>query len=104
MVIMADQQIQEVYKAVGQNIRRAREVSNLTQEALGSKVNLSRTSINNIENARQKFLVHTLFDIAQACRVKPESLLTQEGGRPFVPADLEDWVSRVETAADNQQG
>lgn len=90
----------EIYKAVGQNIRKAREIANLTQDALGVKVNLSRTSINNIENARQKFLVHTLFDIAQACQIKPEALLTQEGGRLFVPADLEEWVSRVETAAD----
>jgi transcriptional regulator with XRE-family HTH domain len=91
--------IEPIYSQIGLNIRNARNIAGLTQEELADAVGLSRTSINNIEKARQKLLVHTLFDIAEACRTTPESLLAKEGGRANVPTDLEDWVKRVEKSA-----
>ena len=47
----------------------------LTQEELAHRVHLKRTSITNIEKGRQKLLVHTLFDIADALDIPPTALI-----------------------------
>lgn len=47
----------------------------MTQEALASKISLSRTSVINIEKGRQQLLVHTLVDIARALHVTPADLI-----------------------------
>jgi transcriptional regulator with XRE-family HTH domain len=62
------------YKQVGGRIRTQRG-KNLSQEALASAIGLTRTSISNIENGRQKMLLHTLADIAAALKVDAVSLL-----------------------------
>jgi transcriptional regulator with XRE-family HTH domain len=62
------------YKQVGEKIRTQRG-KNLSQEALASAIGLTRTSISNIENGRQKMLLHTLADIAAALKVDAASLL-----------------------------
>lgn len=64
------------YKTVGEKIRSQRG-KNLSQEALASAVGLTRTSISNIEKGRQKMLLHTLVDIADALRVEAASLLPE---------------------------
>ncbi len=94
--------IEPIYKNIGLNIRSARNTAGLTQEELANVVGLSRTSINNIEKARQKLLVHTLFDIAEACQTTPENLMVREGGKANVPTDLEEWVTRVKKSANHK--
>src|SRR5579863_1667681 len=64
----------EFYKQVGQSIR-SRRGKNLSQEALASAVGLTRTSISNIESGRQKMLLHTFVDIADALKADPANLL-----------------------------
>jgi transcriptional regulator with XRE-family HTH domain len=66
------------YAEVGRRIRDQRDQRGLTQEALSSLVALSRTSVTNIERGRQKFLLHTLRDIANALQVPMASLLPIE--------------------------
>lgn len=66
------------YSIVGQNISRFRQDKNLTQEKLAKAVHLDRTSISNIEQGRQKILLHFLFEIAEALDVNPTQLLPQE--------------------------
>jgi transcriptional regulator with XRE-family HTH domain len=65
------------YQEVGRRIREARKrrKPSLTQEELAKLVSLTRTSITNVEKGRQKFLLHTLADIAAALHVEPASLL-----------------------------
>src|SRR5437879_2601330 len=53
------------YKQVGEKIR-SRRGKKLSQEALASAVGLTRTSISNIEKGRQRLLLHTLVDVADA--------------------------------------
>lgn len=67
------------YEEVGRRIREARKRRKppLTQEALGELVSLARTSITNIEKGRQKFLLHTLADLAASLQVQPANLLPQ---------------------------
>src|SRR5688572_31187866 len=65
------------YEEVGRRIREARKQRKppLTQAELADQVALTRTSITNVEKGRQKFLLHTLADIATALQVEPASLL-----------------------------
>lgn len=49
---------------LGRKIRAARESQKITQEQLGNAVQLSRTSITNIELGRQRLLVDQLAGIA----------------------------------------
>ena len=62
------------YEQVGAMIR-SRRGKNLSQEALASAVGLTRTSISNIEKGRQRLLLHTLVDIADALKVDAAHLL-----------------------------
>lgn len=70
---------QAFYKEVGRRIREARlrRKPKLTQQGLADLVSLTRTSITNVESGRQKFLLHTLADIAQALAVDPASLFPE---------------------------
>jgi transcriptional regulator with XRE-family HTH domain len=70
------------YAQVGRRVRALRGKRALTQEALASLVDLTRTSITNIEKGRQKLLLHTLIDLAEALQVEPTDLL------PSTPATL----------------
>ncbi len=101
---------QAFYEEVGRRIRDARKRRKppLTQETLGELVSLTRTSITNVEKGRQKFLLHTLADIAAALQVEPASLLPQSSAesdqqldealknRP--PAEKE-WIKTAVSAA-----
>lgn len=73
---------QSFYQEVGRRIRDARKRRKppLTQEGLAELVSLTRTSITNVEKGRQKFLLHTLADIAAALQVDPASLLPPSDG------------------------
>jgi transcriptional regulator with XRE-family HTH domain len=51
----------------------------MTQEELAGLVSLTRTSITNVEKGRQKLLLHTLSDIAEALEVDLASLLPGDG-------------------------
>jgi DNA-binding XRE family transcriptional regulator len=68
---------QTFYEEVGRRIRdaRRRRKPPLTQDGLAKLVGLTRTSITNVEQGRQKCLLHTLFDIATALQVEPAALL-----------------------------
>jgi transcriptional regulator with XRE-family HTH domain len=99
-----------LYKAVGQRIRRIREERQLTQAELASLVSLTRSSITNIEQGRQKLLLHTLYDIATALAVKPSDLLPEaistikaEAFEQHLPGDLsnaeQEWMRGIVTGS-----
>jgi transcriptional regulator with XRE-family HTH domain len=71
------------YLSVGKKVKQARENRSYTQEELASKVSLSRTSITNIEQGRQQFMLHTLIEIAAALAVTPASLLPEKQDTKF---------------------
>ena len=54
---------------------RKRRKPKMTQDGLAKMVGLTRTSITNVEKGRQKFLLHTLTDIARVLQVEPASLM-----------------------------
>ena len=77
------------YAEVGRRVREARlrRKPRLTQQSLADMVCLTRTSITNLEKGRQKFLLHTLADIAKVLQVEAASLL------PEAQADLDQQLS-----------
>lgn len=96
---MRPERINAVYRELGQRIQRRRKELKLTQEELGSRVGLSRTSITNIEKGRQHVLLHVLLDFGKALELPPEMLISktvtdmeQSVGRKL-PPDLDPGVS-----------
>jgi transcriptional regulator with XRE-family HTH domain len=73
--------MEELYRAFGQQLRRMRQRSRLTQEQLGRRVGLSRTSITNMEKGMQHASLHHLFEFAKALGVTPADLLPEEPTR-----------------------
>ena len=63
------------YTELGRKIFGARARLRLTQEELSLEVGLSRTSITNIERGRQKLLLHSILDLANALKVEPSDLI-----------------------------
>lgn len=105
--------VDALYVAVGQNIRKAREKRGLTQAELASAVSLTRTSITNVERGRQRLLLHTLCDIAAALAVTPSDLIPEsmhyiEPGEleQEIPQDLSvderEWIRSVVTPQQNR--
>jgi|SRR5271170_2195438 len=97
------------YQEVGRRIREARKrrKPSLTQDGLASLVGLTRTSITNLEQGRQKCLLHTLSEVATALQVEPASLFP--GTKPQL-GDLnqalkhrapkeKEWIMSAVTAA-----
>jgi transcriptional regulator with XRE-family HTH domain len=71
-------QVEPIYRAFGRSLRSARREVQLTQETLGKRVGLSRTSITNIERGNQHVGLHLLYDLAKAVGVRPAELLPDE--------------------------
>lgn len=68
----------ELYLCIGERVRQARETAKLTQNDLAKRVCLTRTSITNIERARQSVQLHTLYAIAEALEISVHALLPQK--------------------------
>jgi transcriptional regulator with XRE-family HTH domain len=62
------------YRGFGERLRAARG-KRLTQEELGQRVGLSRTSIANLEAGRQRVPLHMLYVFARELGVPAASLL-----------------------------
>ena len=104
--------LKHVYPAIGERIREARKKKYMTQARLAELVSMTRTSITNIEKGRQKLLVHTLYNLANALGVHPEDLLPAERKHHLertlverLPKDLsrreKDWVKLIIRGGDN---
>ena len=74
-MVLTDQERKSLYAGIGKRIQDLRIARGLTQSQLATAISLSRTSITNIENGRQKVLVHTLVEIASALDVRVGDIL-----------------------------
>lgn len=85
------------YEQLGDRIRRARLSAGLSQEELGRKVGLNRSSISNVEKGRQRILAHVLMDFSAALNVSPARLLGDGPAEPDLLSGLpEETKSFVE--------
>jgi transcriptional regulator with XRE-family HTH domain len=70
----------DLYRQVGTRLRALRQERSITQQGLAEAVGMTRTSLTNIEQGRQKLLLHTLVDLATALQVLPAELLPPQFG------------------------
>jgi transcriptional regulator with XRE-family HTH domain len=90
------------YREFGRRLARARQDSGLSQELLGQRVALSRTSIVNIEKGRQRVPLHMLIEMADALGIASTELLPRKAttgdgasiGLRSVDDDTQAWVLR----------
>jgi DNA-binding XRE family transcriptional regulator len=66
---------ERLYLELGKNIRMYRLAAKLSQTSLASRINLSRTSVVNIEQGRQHASLHLLWQIAESLDVKIHDLI-----------------------------
>ena len=69
-MVMSDM---ELYRRLGQAVAKRRRELSLTQSDIAEKLGLSRASLANLENGRQRIMVHQLFALVNA--LKLESIL-----------------------------
>jgi DNA-binding XRE family transcriptional regulator len=67
--------IEKFYDEVGSRIKEARTKASINQETLGTLLGLTRTSIVNIENGRQRPSLHLLFAISKAVNINFNDLM-----------------------------
>lgn len=65
----------QLYRAIGRRIRTNRNNMGLTQEALASGIDASRTTITNIEKGTQAATLHQLWSIAEVLNVSVSDLI-----------------------------
>lgn len=68
---------------IGANIRAVRKAMGMLQSDLAEMVNLSRTSVTNIEKGRQEISITRLTDIATALNVSAAALLQSVEENPM---------------------
>jgi DNA-binding XRE family transcriptional regulator len=61
--------VEDIYVLIGQRIRHQREMNGQTQEQLAAFVKMSRPSIINIEQGKQRITLHDLQAFSQALRL-----------------------------------
>lgn len=68
----------QIYKTVGENIKKLRKKAKLTQTQLADKTSkVDNAKISNIENANEDYMFSTLLEIASALNVNIKDLLTE---------------------------
>ena len=75
MPAIDDAMITRFYRDVGGRVRSARMAANLTQDGLAAQVEMTRSSIANLEAGRQRIPLHTFVLIAEVLKVAPTELL-----------------------------
>jgi transcriptional regulator with XRE-family HTH domain len=86
--------IEPFYEDLGSKIQQAREHRKMTQAQLGLSLKppSTRASIANIENGKQRVLVHTLAQLADSLSVKVQMLIPAVAGPS--PKDVEKELKR----------
>ena len=82
--------IEPFYAALGSKIQKIRDDRKMTQAQLGHSLNppSTRASIANIENGKQRVLVHTLVQLAKVLDVRIDELLPAAEQPQATPTDV----------------
>ncbi|MDE0703296.1 MAG: helix-turn-helix domain-containing protein [Rhodospirillaceae bacterium] len=75
----------ELYRRLGRTVANRRRELGLTQSTVAEKLGLSRASLANLENGRQRIMVHQLFALVNALRLKSILELVPEAWLPPEP-------------------
>lgn len=75
----------ELYRRLGLAVSDRRRQLGLTQSTVAHKLGLSRASVANLENGRQRIMVHQLFALVNALQLKSILDLVPEAWAPSEP-------------------
>ncbi|GAB6989918.1 helix-turn-helix domain-containing protein [Paenibacillus pini] len=68
----------DIYKIIGSNIRDKRKSKMMTQSQLALSLNLSRSSVSNIEKGIHHVQIHLLYSIAIVLETSIQNLLIEK--------------------------
>ncbi len=74
------------YLAVGENIKKYREIRGYSLQALGEKIGVTKKTIQRYENGEIKIDMNRLHDISEALRIEMSKLL--DGTQKFMGLDI----------------
>jgi transcriptional regulator with XRE-family HTH domain len=72
---VSEKRIPKIYTQIGKCIEMARKAANVDQETLAHKLGLTRTSVSNFENGKQRIQIDTLYRIAAYLGIDARDLL-----------------------------
>ena len=75
----------ELYRRLGRAVADRRRELGFTQSTIAEKLGLSRASLANLENGRQRIMVHQLFALVNALKLKSVLDLVPEAWAPPEP-------------------
>lgn len=86
-----------LYPLVGKRIQEIRKENNVNQQELADFLNLSRTSVSNIENGRHPIFIHHIYTIAEKFNVPIEKILPSVFDiQNHKKLQNKDWVNMLE--------
>jgi transcriptional regulator with XRE-family HTH domain len=90
---------EEVNRSLGRIVSAYRRKLGLSQLRLAQAVDLSRTSIANIESGRQALLTAQLFQFASALNTTPSEILAKVEAEfnESVPKDAQSYLQSIRT-------
>jgi transcriptional regulator with XRE-family HTH domain len=68
---------------IGEKIKNAREVKNLTQDYVAKKLGITQRAYSKIENDEVNIVVNKLLEIAKILGVSPNEFLPSEGSHVY---------------------
>ncbi len=93
---MTEQEKRTLYSSIGLKIKEIRQVKGMSQEIFANLLNLTRASIANIEQGRQRVTIHLIYDICKITEVNITDLLPViQNEEELLPM----WKKRIEIVA-----
>lgn len=75
----------DLYRRLGRAVAKRRDDLSMTQAEVAAKLGLSRASLANLESGRQRIMVHQLFALVHALKLKSILELVPETWTPSEP-------------------
>lgn len=75
----------ELYRRLGRTVAKRRGELGMSQAEVAAKLGLSRASLANLESGRQRIMVHQLFALVHALKLKSILELVPETWTPAEP-------------------
>jgi len=98
---MTDKEQLFLYKSIGDQIKILRNRSQISQEELAKRLDLSRASVVNIEKGRQHPSLHLLIDLARIFNVSVLDFLSNQFSETAVQSErisrLKKEITKVTT-------
>lgn len=66
--------VEPIYKTIGKRIQTCREARGMTQDRLGELLGMTRASVCNMEQAKQRIMTHVIYRIAKHLDVSARKL------------------------------